>query len=556
MGCYHVDPVSRISAHCQMHIVPNCAALFGWLRRLFILTTILLLLGSSRVGVQLAECSQDEDRLLRHLFKQRSYNSRVRPVKNHRDSVCVNINLGVLQLQTIVEKDQVMAIQCLVHMSWTDEQLTWNKDDFDNIDMVTVPADWIWLPDIAMYNNADGSYQITTMTKPWIYHNGTVSWRPPSIYKSSCRIDVTFFPFDQQICNMKLGPWTHDTNLVDMTSFSHADMNMLKKSGEWEIIGIPAQKHIISYEECCGAVAYADVTYYVILQRKPLFYTMTLIGPCVLISFLTVLVFYVPCEEGEKVTLAISVLLALTLFLLLIADIMPATSLVIPLIGKYLLFTLIIVTMSLIFSVVILNVHNRGPGNTKMPSWIRSVFIDAMPKFLLMKRPESGEEFVPIWERVGPNNGQPGRLYPRNINPLINLGEFDATNQLKKEKMKKAVDSVLYIAQHLKNEDDSSAEKDDWKFVAMVIDRSLLYTYIVMCVIGTVSIIFNSPAIYDPDSSQFRMDQMYDIRFNQHAADNTACPGLYWTKDETTGSDKSVIHRPLGWDTQTFYEDF
>ena len=37
--------------------------------------------------------------------------------------------------------------------------------------------------------------------------------------------------------------------------------------------------------------------------------------------------------------------------------------------------------------------------------------------------------------------------------------------------MKKAVDSVLYIAQHLKNEDDSSAEKDDWKFVAMVIDR-------------------------------------------------------------------------------------
>ena len=116
MGCYHVDPVSRISAHCQMHIVPNCASLFGWLRRLFILTTILLLLGSSRVGVQLAECSQDEDRLLRHLFKQRSYNSRVRPVKNHRDSVCVNINLGVLQLQTIVEKDQVMAIQCLVHM--------------------------------------------------------------------------------------------------------------------------------------------------------------------------------------------------------------------------------------------------------------------------------------------------------------------------------------------------------------------------------------------------------------------------------------------------------
>ena len=112
-----------------------------------------------------------------------------------------------------------------------------------------------------------------------------------------------------------------------------------------------------------------------------------------------------------QVTLAISVLLALTLFLLLIADIMPATSLVIPLIGKYLLFTLIIVTLSLIFTVIILNIHNRGPGNTKMPKWVRFTFIEFLPKFLIMERPESADEFVPIWERIGPNNGEPGKLF-------------------------------------------------------------------------------------------------------------------------------------------------
>ena len=103
-------------------------------------------------------------------------------------------------------------------------------------------------------------------------------------------------------------------------------------------------------------------------------------------------------------------------------------------------------------------------------------------------------------------------MYPRNINPLINIGEFDANVQIKREKMKKAVDSVLYIAQHLKNEDDSNSEKDDWKFVAMVIDRMLLYMYIIMCLMGTITIIFNSPAIYDPDSSQFKMDKLYEIR--------------------------------------------
>ena len=38
------------------------------------------------------------------------------------------------------------------------------------------------------------------------------------------------------------------------------------------------------------------------LRRKTLFYTVNLIIPCVGISFLTVLVFYLPSDSGEKVT--------------------------------------------------------------------------------------------------------------------------------------------------------------------------------------------------------------------------------------------------------------
>ena len=37
------------------------------------------------------------------------------------------------------------------------------------------------------------------------------------------------------------------------------------------------------------------------LRRKTLFYTVNLIIPCVGISFLTVLVFYLPSDSGEKV---------------------------------------------------------------------------------------------------------------------------------------------------------------------------------------------------------------------------------------------------------------
>ena len=44
-----------------------------------------------------------------------------------------------------------------------------------------------------------------------------------------------------------------------------------------------------------------DITFYITIRRKTLFYTVNLILPTILISFLCVLVFYLPAEAGEKV---------------------------------------------------------------------------------------------------------------------------------------------------------------------------------------------------------------------------------------------------------------
>ena len=58
--------------------------------------------------------------------------------------------------------------------------------------------------------SADGNYEVTLMTKATIYYNGAVYWQPPAIYKSSCLIDVEYFPYDIQSCVLKMGSWTYD----------------------------------------------------------------------------------------------------------------------------------------------------------------------------------------------------------------------------------------------------------------------------------------------------------------------------------------------------------
>ena len=86
---------------------------------------------------------------------------------------------------------------------------------------------------------------------------------------------------------------------------------------------------------------------------------VNLIIPCVGISCLSVLVFYLPADSGEKMSLCVSILLSLTVFFLLLAEIIPSTSLTVPLLGKYLLFTMILVTLSVVVTIAVLNVNFR-----------------------------------------------------------------------------------------------------------------------------------------------------------------------------------------------------
>ncbi|KAH8246427.1 hypothetical protein KR026_010170 [Drosophila bipectinata] len=145
------------------------------------------------------------------------------------------------------------------------------------------------------------------------------------------------------------------------------------------------------------------------MRRKTLFYTVNLIIPCMGISFLTILVFYLPSDSGEKVSLSISILLSLTVFFLLLAEIIPPTSLVVPLLGKFVLFTMILDTFSICVTVLVLNIHFRSPQTHTMAPWVRTVFINQLPRFLVMRRP-----LYPISEMIKSSR----RLMVRTCNGL------------------------------------------------------------------------------------------------------------------------------------------
>jgi len=109
------------------------------------------------------------------------------------------------------------------------------------------------------------------------------------------------------------------------------DLSSFVSNGEWELIQVKAIRNQITYP-CCPE-PFPDVTFYIHIRRRTLYYTYNVIIPCVMLSTLTLSGFWMRPDSGEKVTLGLTVLLAFSVFMLLVAENMPATSSFVPLIG-------------------------------------------------------------------------------------------------------------------------------------------------------------------------------------------------------------------------------
>ncbi|KYB29325.1 nicotinic acetylcholine receptor subunit alpha4 [Tribolium castaneum] len=494
-----------------------------------------------------------------------NYNKLVRPVVNTSDVLRVCIKLKLSQLIDVNLKNQIMTTNLWVEQSWYDYKLRWEPKEYGGVHMLHVPSDHIWRPDIVLYNNADGNFEVTLATKATIYHQGLVEWKPPAIYKSSCEIDVEYFPFDEQTCVLKFGSWTYDGFKVDLRHMDEkagsnvvdvgVDLSEFYMSVEWDILEVPAVRNEKFYT-CCDE-PYLDITFNITMRRKTLFYTVNIIIPCMGISFLTVLTFYLPSDSGEKVTLSISILISLHVFFLLVVEIIPPTSLVVPLLGKYLIFAMILVSISICVTVVVLNVHFRSPQTHKMSPWVKRVFIHILPRLLVMKRPqyvfETNSRFLmrgrepstclyPYHTTVQRDDCSPKRRYPtrtpskEDLSPSLEDGgpfggscqihgpvaiphsesedltvSAEADNGIKSPVLRnpgfshsrcppeihKSCFCVRFIAEHTKMLEDSTKVKEDWKYVAMVLDRLFLWIFTLAVLVGTAGIILQAPTLYD-----------------------------------------------------------
>ncbi|XP_005082298.1 acetylcholine receptor subunit gamma isoform X2 [Mesocricetus auratus] len=349
---------------------------------------LLLLLLAICLG---AQSINQEERLLADLM--RNYNPHLRPAEHDSDIVNVSLKLTLTNLISLNEREEALTTNVWIEMQWCDYRLRWDPQDYEGLWILRVPSTMVWRPDIVLENNVDGVFEVALYCNVLVSPDGCIYWLPPAIFRSSCSIAVTYFPFDWQNCSLIFQSQTYSTSEINLQlsqedgqaiEWIFIDPEAFTENGEWAIRHRPA-KMLLDPVAPADEAGHQKVVFYLLIQRKPLFYVINIIAPCVLISSVAILIYFLPAKAGgQKCTVAINVLLAQTVFLFLVAKKVPETSQAVPLISKYLTFLTVVTILIVVNSVVVLNVSLRSPHTHSMTRGVRKVFLRLLPQLLRM----------------------------------------------------------------------------------------------------------------------------------------------------------------------------
>ncbi|CAD5116830.1 DgyrCDS5676 [Dimorphilus gyrociliatus] len=260
-----------------------------------------------------------------------------RPVFNSSRAVDVQFAMTLVQLLDFDETKQLLITSVWKSYQWIDENLSWNPADYDGLEDIRLPPSITWTPDIVLYNNADEQYNREIHHELLaVMHNGLVKWIPSAIYRSSCPVNMANFPFDVQTCHFKFGSWTYDGNKLNLhflnSTGPNIDLREYVNSSEWDMLSCEA-KRSIRYYPCCGSDPYPELIYSVTVRRRTAFYIVVLILPCILLSCLTVVMFWFPPQRPDRTGLGMSLFSSFFVLLLILVQSSPPTSASISLLG-------------------------------------------------------------------------------------------------------------------------------------------------------------------------------------------------------------------------------
>lgn len=281
-----------------------------------------------------------------HKTLLQNYSKDIRPVTNQTKTLLIDIKLNIKAINKFDETEGVLHTVFGLTLEWTDELIQWNPTDYGQASIVRLPKSKVWIPSLFLVNSATsleielGNDKTQTVT---YQANGSALCSTGIITSSMCSPNIMYYPFDNHDCSVQF------SNLVSSKEIylridRRISTDVYEPNTIWELESVSGENFLRQG----ASLAEARIK----IKRRPTFLLINIFAPILFLAMVNLLVFAIPIASGERISFAVTILLSFAVFLTLVTDKMPQTSLTVSLFSVYLILTMTnssLIMVSLVF---------------------------------------------------------------------------------------------------------------------------------------------------------------------------------------------------------------
>ncbi|XP_063409782.1 neuronal acetylcholine receptor subunit alpha-3-like [Mytilus trossulus] len=245
----------------------------------------------------------------------------VLPKVDQNTPLQISVTMYLMTITKFDEVDETIVILGAMGCSWNDAGISWDPTSYGNKIYTLLPSEKIWTPPITLINAVDvlGPVQGDTKTNAYIFYDGNVTWPVGGVMSAKCTTDISKFPYDSQTCKFQFLSWGIDEYELTLNlSSDPLGLQYFTPNSNWNLSSYDIR--IFSWN------GYSTLEFSITIKRASLYYSVMVVCPTILFGLLNPLVFLLPVESGERIGLAMTILLSYAIFLTLVSAAIPAAS--------------------------------------------------------------------------------------------------------------------------------------------------------------------------------------------------------------------------------------
>ncbi|XP_049631827.1 5-hydroxytryptamine receptor 3C-like [Suncus etruscus] len=387
------------------------------------------------------------------------------PVTNFSIPIRVNISFTLSAILDVDEQLQQLTSFLWLKMTWNNPYISWDPEECGGISKLSVTTEHLWLPDIFIVESTDVD-QTPEGLSAYVAHNGRIVYRKPVRVISICKLDIFYFPFDQQNCTLTFSSflYTVENMLLGMDKkvweIADTSKDIIRTQGEWELLSISKATPKMSL----GSSLFDQIMFYVAIRRKPGLYILNLLVPSGFLVAIDALSFYLPAENENRAPFKITLLLGYNVFLLMMNKLLPSSGT--PLISVYFTLCLSLMVVSLLETIFISCLHHLA--NTQpppMPPWLLSLLLSC----------------------TGLRKGCPTVLWKENVGPGLPNTQLPGLKELGERRANELGPGEVELNERSKL--TSAQLVDLWVWFGNVVDTVLFRLYLLFLATSIITVL-------------------------------------------------------------------